>query len=72
MAVAGGAVFQPIVGMLLDAQWQGTLIDGARIYSLEAYANAFALLPVLYFGSLVFGLCIRETYAQPVTAQLPV
>ncbi len=68
MAVAGGAVFQPIVGLLLDAQWQGTMIDGARIYSQETYANAFLLLPVLYFGSLIFGLFIRETYARPVEA----
>ncbi len=68
MAVAGGAIFQPIVGLLLDAQWQGTLIDGARIYSLDAYANAFTLLPVLYFGSLVFALFIRETHCQPVEA----
>jgi len=72
MAVAGGAVFQPIVGMLLDYQWQGTLIDGARIYSLETYANAFVLLPVLYFCSLVFALFIRETYGQPIATSHPV
>ncbi len=66
MAVAGGAIFQPIVGLLLDNQWQGVLVDGARIYSQEAYANAFILLPTLYFGSLVFGLCIRETHGRPV------
>jgi len=67
MAVTGGALFQPIMGLLLDARWDGTLIDGARIYSLDAYANAFLLLPALYFGSLVAGLFIRETYGRPVT-----
>lgn len=68
MAVAGGAIFQPVVGLLLDNQWDGTLVDGARIYSSDAYASAFLLLPALYFGSLLFGLAIRETHGRPVEA----
>lgn len=66
LAVAGGAFFQPIVGLLLDNQWDGTLVDGARVYSADAYANAFLLFPMLFIGSLVFGLLIRETYGKPV------
>ncbi len=66
MAVAGGAIFQPVVGLLLDSQWRGVLVDGARIYSQDTYNNAFLLLPTLYFGSLLFGLCIQETHGRPI------
>ena len=66
MAVAGGAIFQPVVGLLLDSRWQGVLVDGARIYSQDAYAYAFLILPALYFASLLSGLSIQETYGRPV------
>lgn len=67
-SVLGGALFQPLVGWLLDLQWDGTLAQGARIYSVEAYRTAFLLLPGLYLLGLVFALRVRETYCRPYGA----
>jgi MFS family permease len=67
-AVMGGAVFQPVVGLLLDLQWAGTLAGGARVYSLAAYDNAMLTMPALYAASLLFALFIRETWCRPVGA----
>jgi len=65
-AVMGGAVFQPVVGLLLDLQWTGTLAGGARVYTLPAYENAMLVMPALYLAALLFALAIRETWCRPV------
>jgi MFS family permease len=47
--VGSGAMFQPLIGALLDANWHGALAQGARVYDAEAYAAAFAVLPAIAF-----------------------
>ncbi|MCK4861544.1 MAG: MFS transporter [Rhodobacteraceae bacterium] len=51
MTVASGAILQPLVGVFLDARWDGTLIEGARIYSESDYRWSFAIV----FASAVVG-----------------
>lgn len=66
--VGAGAILQPIIGLLLDWQWDGRIIDGARVYALEAYDTAFACLmlwAVLGVVSLAF---LRETHCRPAVA----
>lgn len=66
VAVAGGAILQPVIGLLLDLRWDGTIAAGARLYSLEAYADAFVVLPVLYGLAVPVALFVRETRCRPV------
>jgi len=44
MTVISGAILQPLIGLLLDLQWDGTIEEGVRIYSLAQYNLAFAAL----------------------------
>lgn len=67
-AVGGGAIFQPLVGLLLDNFWDGTLADGVRVYTIDNFDQAFLVLPLLHLVALVVGLCIRETYCKPINA----
>ena len=47
MAVTGtGAVFQPLIGWLLDMRWTGEMLEGARVYSLETYTYELTSLPI--------------------------
>ena len=39
----GGMVMQPLVGIVLDMNWSGDLVDGARAYRFDAYRAGFAL-----------------------------
>jgi MFS family permease len=67
-SVLGGALFQPLLGWLLDLQWDGTLAAGARVYAVETYRNAFLLLPGLYLLGLALALRVRETWCRPYAA----
>ena len=60
LVISLGAIFQPIVGWLLDLNWNGDMLDGVRIYSLEAYFVAFSSLVLVSFATLLCALIIRE------------
>lgn len=62
----GVAVFQPLVGGVMDLGWDGTLAAGARVYTPANYQAGVGVL----FGFAVLGalgaLKLRETYCRYV------
>jgi predicted MFS family arabinose efflux permease len=66
MVMASGAFFQPFIGWLLDMNWDGTLIAGSRIYSVEAYNVALFSLVTGGVIAVVMALMVRETRCQNV------
>lgn len=62
MAVLGfAAIQQSAVGWILDRNWQGAMIEGARVYDAAAYHAAFLWLAVSALGAVVFVALTRET-----------
>lgn len=64
--VVSGAFLQPLIGWILDLQWDGTLQEGVRLFSEEAYRYAFLTLVGTSVSSVIAALLIRETYCRPV------
>ncbi|MBZ0217943.1 MAG: MFS transporter [Fimbriimonadaceae bacterium] len=62
--VGSGAVLQPLIGYLLDLNWDGTMKGGARIYSMAAYDIAMLTLVAASVIAFVCALMLRETYCQ--------
>lgn len=65
MVTGAGALFQPLVGYLLDLAWTGETALGARLYQPGDYRLAFACLIACALGGLLCALAIRETYCRP-------
>lgn len=59
--VGSGAIMQPVMGLVLDYNWDGAMLNGARVYSADAYAAAMPLLPAVSAIGLLLALCISET-----------
>lgn len=59
--VASGAIFQPLIGFLLDVGWDGAIVDGVRVYSESAYRAAFSVLIAAYAVGVAACLTMRET-----------
>ncbi len=57
---ATGAIFQPLIGFLLDLGWSGEMNGGARVYSAETYQLALSVLLVFLAAALVLSLGLRE------------
>lgn len=63
MAVVGsGALFQPLIGWFLDLQWDGALVDGARVYGVDAYGLALLVLPAGSLLGVGLAWAIREAH----------
>ena len=65
VVTGAGALFQPLVGVLLDLAWTGEIASGARVYQAEAYRIAFASLIACCVGGFLCLLAVRETHCRP-------
>jgi hypothetical protein len=65
MVTGAGALFQPLVGWLLDLAWTGETSQGARLYAPESYRLAFASLIVCCLAGLLCLAAVRETRCRP-------
>jgi MFS family permease len=68
MVTGAGALFQPLVGLLLDLAWAGQTAHGARIYDTGAYRLALASLVACSVGGFLCLLAVRETYCRQADA----
>ena len=66
MVTGAGALFQPLMGLLLDLAWSGQTAAGARVYDLAAYHLAFSSLIVCGLVGLLCLTAVRETYCRPL------
>lgn len=58
--VGSGALFQPLIGLLLDINWDGAMQGGVRVYDPGAYALAFAVLPLAALLGTLAAFLSRE------------
>jgi sugar phosphate permease len=57
-----GALFQPLVGWLLDKHWSGQWVDGVRYYSAGDLQSAMVALPICLVFCLILCLFLKESY----------
>lgn len=65
-SVLVGACFQPIIGWFLDMQWDGQMVNGAAVYSPEAFRQAMMALPICLALGVIVTFFVKETYCKIV------
>ena len=62
--IQGPMTMQPLVGIILDRTWSGTIVEGKRVFDLASYQQGFSLM--LIWGVIAVGLLLmtRETYCR--------
>jgi len=66
--MVGGAVLQPVIGIVLDMMWDGTKMHGIHVYQIDHYQFALACLPISIILSLFLLPFIKESYCKSVTS----
>ena len=56
------ALFEPLVGAVLDLTWSGLVSNGVHIFSITSYHVSLLLLPLSLSISLVILFFVKETY----------
>ncbi|MGI9371192.1 MAG: MFS transporter [Hyphomicrobiales bacterium] len=64
MTVGAGALLQPIVGLILQWQWDGEMRDGVPVYTPEMFNIAFLSVLVLAVFGFVAALATHETFCK--------
>ena len=67
--VGSGALFQPLIGWLLDLGWDGRVEAGIRLYPADAFRSALLVLPVAGLLGLVLALSMREPARRRATSR---
>lgn len=62
--MVGPMLLQPLIGWVLDRNWNGEMANGVRIYDLEAYRAGFSLMLVWLVLSLAAVAATRETHCR--------
>jgi len=60
------AVVQWLLGVVLDAQWDGLAVAGARLYSARAYEAAFTLCLAVASAGVISAAFVTETRCRNV------
>mgnify|MGYP005812491399 CR=1 FL=1 len=63
----GTLIQMPVIGLILDAHWNGVIVNGVRQYDLPAFRSALLFLFVWIALAFVLLLATRETHAQQRT-----
>ncbi len=59
----GGAIFQPLVGYLLQHSNSWRLVNGVHVYSLESYQKALLVMPLCFLASLLIAaFALKESH----------
>jgi len=61
VAMAAGALFQPLLGWLLDRGWDGTMEAGRRVYDAATFEQTMLVLVAMQGVGLMAALLSRET-----------
>lgn len=59
----GGALFQPLVGSILQRTNSWHLVNGVPVYSVESYQIALLIMPLCFLASLLIaGFLLKESH----------
>jgi hypothetical protein len=64
MVTGTGALFQPLVGLLLDLLWKGQTSLGARLYEADDYRLALGSILACCLIGFASLCAVRETYCK--------
>ena len=62
--IQGPMYMQPLVGVILDRHWQGTMLEGKRVFDLASYQQGFSMILIWGVIALVLLCFTQETYCR--------
>lgn len=69
LIMAGGFIFHPIVGKLLDSHASGLMSDGMPVYTSGDYIYALSIIPIGLVISIALTFLLKETYCSSYEAR---
>jgi MFS family permease len=64
IVMLGPFLFIPLIGWLIEYDWDGTLQNGAPLYSQINYLNAMLVMPACYIVAFIASLLLPDTHPK--------
>ena len=65
-AVILGFLFQPVIGYILNATWDGKIVNNIKVYSAQSYEQAVIILPCCAILAFLFSFKVKETHCKRI------
>lgn len=62
LVMASGLIFLPIVGRILVALWDGTVVNNVPVYSASSFQMALTVIPLCLVLAVILTFFIKDTY----------
>jgi len=62
----GPMLLQPGIGRILEQRWSGQMVNGLRVYGVEAFQAAFLLMVAWLVLACILISLTRETHCKPI------
>ncbi|MTI46779.1 MAG: MFS transporter [Firmicutes bacterium] len=60
------AIIQPLIGYILDHNWAGKMLEGAKVYNIDSYNKAFMLCLVGAIMAVLSVVFVKETNCKNI------
>lgn len=64
LCMLSGVIFQPLIGKLLEMNWNGSMNEGLPVYSQADYRFALISIPICLIGAILLCFFMKETYPR--------
>lgn len=64
LVMLGSGILPPIIGGLLDYNWEGGVVKGVHVFSLSDYRIALSVVPLSLFLAFMLSFFMKETYCK--------
>ncbi|AWD32843.1 Putative MFS transporter [Candidatus Fokinia solitaria] len=64
MTMLGGAILQPVIGLVLDLLWRGKMEHGIREYGAYEYGGAIVIIEMIMIAGLCIGLYWQKSFSR--------
>lgn len=64
IVMSTGIIFHPAIGNLIDYSWNGTMLNGSPLYSIDDYRFALLIIPCCVMLSGILLLFMRESHPE--------
>ena len=61
-----GFLFQPLVGYILNKNWNGVIINNIKVYSASSYKTSMLILPICLVLAFFVSFLVKETYCKRI------
>jgi len=60
----GGAVFQPVIGKILENGWSGATNHGIQLYAISDYQHSALVFPIAIIIAVALTVLLKETHGK--------